>query len=105
MAPQQGVLNNGTEIAVKKLYDVRGLDDAQFNNEFSNLMRIQHKNIIRFIGYCNETRHAAFELDGEHILAKRIYRALCFEYLSGGSLDKHLYGQYGGIVILSDRII
>jgi hypothetical protein len=47
----------------------------------------------------------AIAMRHEHILAKRIYRALCFEYLPGGSLDKHLYGEYGGIIVLSDRVI
>lgn len=84
---------------MKKLYDVLQLDDVQFRNEFSNLMKLQHKNIIRFIGYCNEVRHEPFELNGEHILGRRIYKVLCFEYLPGGSLDKHLYGEYGGILV------
>lgn len=90
------MLTNGTEIAVKKLYDLRGLDDVQFSNEFSNLMRVQHKNIVRFIGYCNEARHELMEVNGEDVLCKMIYKVLCFEYLPRGSLENYLHGEYGG---------
>lgn len=90
------MLTNGTEIAVKKLYDLRGLDDVQFRNEFSNLMRVQHKNIVRFIGYCNEARHELMEVNGEDVLCKMIYKVLCFEYLPRGSLENYLHGEYGG---------
>ncbi|KAJ1276325.1 hypothetical protein BS78_05G205900 [Paspalum vaginatum] len=93
----KGVLTNGTVIAVKKLYDVQELDDEQFKNEFSNLMRVQHKNIIRFIGYCNETRFTPSMFNGEQILVRRIYKALCFEYLPHGSLDNHLFEESCGL--------
>ncbi|KAF2933582.1 hypothetical protein DAI22_04g094600 [Oryza sativa Japonica Group] len=93
----KGVLTNGTEIAVKKLYDLRGLDDVQFSNEFSNLMRVQHKNIVRFIGYCNETRHELMEVNGEYVLCKMIYKVLCFEYLPRGSLVNYLHEESGGL--------
>ncbi|XP_066165395.1 uncharacterized protein [Oryza sativa Japonica Group] len=93
----KGVLTNGTEIAVKKLYDLRGLDDVQFSNEFSNLMRVQHKNIVRFIGYCNEARHELMEVNGEDVLCKMIYKVLCFEYLPRGSLENYLHEESRGL--------
>nr|ABA94721.1 Jacalin-like lectin domain containing protein [Oryza sativa Japonica Group] len=43
----KGVERAGTEIAVKKLYHMSGIDDTQFRNEFNNLMKIQHPNIVR----------------------------------------------------------
>lgn len=90
---QQGVLDNGQEIAVKKLHYMPGLNDEQFKNEFNNLMRVQHQNIVRLVGYCYEIRHIHHELNGQYVFARVEERALCFEYLQGGSLDRHLSGM------------
>jgi peptidyl-tRNA hydrolase len=49
---KQGV-HNGGEIAVKKLHSMQ--NDKQLSNEFRNLMKIEHLNIMRLIGYCYET--------------------------------------------------
>lgn len=93
---KQGVLDNGEEIAVKKLYCAQqpGLDnDKQFQNECTNLMRAQHKNIVRLIGYCYEIRHEIIEHNGGHVLAGVEEKILCFEYLQSGSLENHLSGM------------
>jgi pyruvate dehydrogenase phosphatase len=87
------VLENGEEIAVKKLHDMPGLNYAQFKNEFDNLVRIKHQNIVRFVAYSYEIRHTLVQYDGAPVLAKVEERALCFEYMRGGSLDKRLSGM------------
>uniref|UniRef100_A0ACD5XQD5 Uncharacterized protein n=1 Tax=Avena sativa TaxID=4498 RepID=A0ACD5XQD5_AVESA len=91
----KGVLDNGEEIAVKKLI-YRPLDhdnEKQFHNECINLMRVQHQNIVRLVGYCDETHRRCVEYDGGYVFADENERALCFEYLSGGSLDKHVSNE------------
>ncbi|XP_062198301.1 receptor like protein kinase S.2-like [Phragmites australis] len=93
----KGVLHNGEEIAVKKLYPTQGLDDAGFEKEFNNLMRVQHHNIIRLVGYCYEIRHTPIEVKGKYHFAQIEERALCFEYLKHGSLDKHLSDETCGL--------
>ncbi|KAF7061436.1 hypothetical protein CFC21_068132 [Triticum aestivum] len=85
------------EIAVKKLHYMPGLNDEQFKHEFNNLMRVQHQNIIRLVGYCYEIRHIHHELKGEYVFARVEERALCFEYLRGGSLDRHLSDEFSGL--------
>ena len=87
----RGVLN-GHEIAVKKLYHINGLDDGALTNEFRQLMKVQHENIIRLIGYCYEIKHKYCELklNGELVFSTVIDRALCFEYMQGGSLTNHI---------------
>lgn len=70
-----------------------GLDDERFNTEFCNLIRFKHPNIVRFLGYCYDTRTELVEFHGRVIAAERIYRALCFEYLHNGSLDRYLCGM------------
>ncbi|VAI26342.1 unnamed protein product [Triticum turgidum subsp. durum] len=85
----KGVLN-GDEIAVKKLFPVPGLNDEAFENEFRHLKKVQHKNIIRMIGYCYEIAHKDVEYEGKLVFSAVIERALCFEYMKGGSLAKHI---------------
>ncbi|VAH40272.1 unnamed protein product [Triticum turgidum subsp. durum] len=81
---------NGEEIAVKKLHALQGLDDEDFRNELCNFNKVNHKNIIRLIGYCHDTHERCVEYGGELILARIVERLLCFEYMQGGSLDKHI---------------
>lgn len=86
----KGVLDNGEEIALKKLYHMPELDDTQFRNELNNLVRARHQNIIRLIGYCCNIGHKRVKHDDEYTSAVVEERFLCFEYLQGGSLDKYI---------------
>uniref|UniRef100_M8C6B2 Cysteine-rich receptor-like protein kinase 28 n=1 Tax=Aegilops tauschii TaxID=37682 RepID=M8C6B2_AEGTA len=81
---------NGEEIAVKRLHSMQGLDDKDFRNELRKLNKIRHKNIIRLIGYCHDTHKKCMEYEGELVLASIQERLLCFEYMQGGSLEKHI---------------
>ncbi|KAF7034430.1 hypothetical protein CFC21_045449 [Triticum aestivum] len=91
------VHDNGEVVAVKKLYNLLGLDDGQFKNELLNLMRVQHPNIIRLVGYCSETRDVVVEHNGKLILASMEERALCLEYMHGGTLDKLISDESSGL--------
>ncbi|KAM0829573.1 hypothetical protein ACQ4PT_066796 [Festuca glaucescens] len=93
----KGVLENGEEIALKKLRHIPGLDDKQFRNEFNHLMRAQHPNIMRLVGYCYNLGHQRFKHGGDYIFALVEERVLCFEYLPGGSLDKHISDESQGL--------
>ncbi|KAF6992256.1 hypothetical protein CFC21_009268 [Triticum aestivum] len=93
----KGLLHDGEEVALKKLHYMPGLDDKQFMNEFNNLMRAQHPNIIRLVGYCYGLGHERFKYNGEYIFARVQERILCFEYLQGGSLDKHISDESCGL--------
>ncbi|KAF6998445.1 hypothetical protein CFC21_014565 [Triticum aestivum] len=89
--------HEGEEIAVKKLRQLQGLDDKQFDNEFRNLRNIRHKNVVRLIGYCHQSCKKYMEHKGELIFAKEMERVLCFEYMHGGSLDKHIQDESCGL--------
>ncbi|KAB8115836.1 hypothetical protein EE612_056594, partial [Oryza sativa] len=92
----KGVLENGKKIAVKKLHDIASLDDIKFMNEFINLMSVQHQNIVQLVGYCYETRRKLVLHNDKFVLAHVEERALCFEYLERGSLDKYLSDESSG---------
>ncbi|XP_048551254.1 cysteine-rich receptor-like protein kinase 44 [Triticum urartu] len=93
----KGLLHDGEEIALKKLHYMPGLDDQQFMNEFNNLMRAQHPNIIRLVGYCYGLGHERFKYNGEYIFARVRERILCFEFLQGGSLENHISDESCGL--------
>ena len=57
----QGVTKNGDDVAVKKLKlrDIN-LDFKQFQNEFNNLTKLKHQNIVQILGYCYEIEKKTF---------------------------------------------
>ncbi|XP_057829242.1 G-type lectin S-receptor-like serine/threonine-protein kinase At5g24080 [Cryptomeria japonica] len=70
----KGLLPDQRQIAVKKLEGLRQ-GEQQFWAEVSIIGRIHHLNLVRMWGFCAE---------GEH-------RLLVYEYISNGSLEKHLF--------------
>lgn len=95
-AVYKGVHKHGERIAVKLLHHMPGQDDEQFEKEYSNLASLEHKNIVQLVGYCNETRREYVEYNRKMVLAEETRRALCFEYMSNGSLDNFLSDESSG---------
>jgi serine/threonine protein kinase len=71
-----GKLPDEKDIAVKvlSLFSHQGVQE--FLNEVDLLSRINHRNLVSLLGYCNESREVM----------------LIYEHMSGGSLRDHLYG-------------
>ncbi|XP_057861598.2 probable LRR receptor-like serine/threonine-protein kinase At1g67720 isoform X3 [Cryptomeria japonica] len=72
-----GELAEGKQIAVKILSFFSEQGIAQFLNEIELLSRAHHRNLVCLLGYCNASRDLM----------------LVYEYMSGGSLNDHLYGR------------
>ncbi|KAK3136669.1 hypothetical protein QOZ80_5BG0440720 [Eleusine coracana subsp. coracana] len=82
----EGRLISGEAIAVKLLrIEDLGLDDAGFEKEFRNLSKLRHRNLVGHIKYIYQTGRAQKELSTRHT-----FRALCYDYITNGSLESHL---------------
>ncbi|TVU26817.1 hypothetical protein EJB05_29382, partial [Eragrostis curvula] len=92
----KGNLENGT-VAVKRLTQTLEMHETLFQQEVDSLMRVRHKNIVRFMGYCSDTQGKVWKLPGKNVMAEERQRFLCFEFLPQGSLDKHISDATHGL--------
>ncbi|XP_062194281.1 LEAF RUST 10 DISEASE-RESISTANCE LOCUS RECEPTOR-LIKE PROTEIN KINASE-like 2.1 [Phragmites australis] len=72
----KGTLYDGRRVAVKFLHECKG-NGEEFVNEVMSIGRTSHVNIVRLFGFC---------LEGSK-------RALIYEYMPNGSLDKYIYSE------------
>ncbi|CAM0878321.1 unnamed protein product [Alopecurus aequalis] len=86
-------VHDGKQIAVKKIHPLQGLDDKAFDNEYRNLIKINHPNVVQLIGYCHESRMNYVKHDGQLVMATIMERILCFEYMEGGGLDTYIKAE------------
>ncbi|CAO2152411.1 unnamed protein product [Urochloa humidicola] len=85
----KGLLGNHV-VAVKKLYQTLEVHEKKFNQEVDSLMRVKHKHIVRFLGYCADTQGKVCKYEGKNVIAEERQRLLCFEFLPKGSLDNYI---------------
>ena len=83
----QGILENGREVAVKRLRDSkRNLQELE--REISIVATLCHKNLVRFLGYC-------FQDEGKFLV---------YEYVPNNSLDKFWYkGEPNSLLSTSSK--
>ncbi|CAN7119398.1 unnamed protein product [Brassica rapa subsp. narinosa] len=72
----RGTLPDGRMVAVKVLKDSKG-NGEDFTNEVASMSQTSHHNIVSLLGFCSE----------------RSKRAIIYEFLGNGSLDKFIAGN------------
>ncbi|GJN28150.1 hypothetical protein PR202_gb16239 [Eleusine coracana subsp. coracana] len=77
-----GILSTGS-VAVKKLFNAFSMDDDKFTKEVSCLMRVKHKNVVRFLGYCADAQGKMLDYEGQKVIADERQRG----YMAPESFD------------------
>ena len=82
----KGKLRSGSEVAIKMLKKSKA-DGQEFMNEVASIGRIHHVNLVHLFGYCAEGQK----------------RALVYDYMPNGSLDKYIFSKEESIPLSYEK--
>ncbi|XP_028787085.1 LEAF RUST 10 DISEASE-RESISTANCE LOCUS RECEPTOR-LIKE PROTEIN KINASE-like 2.5 [Neltuma alba] len=83
----KGKLRSGYDVAVKMLGKSKA-NGQEFISEVATIGRIHHANVVRLVGFC----------------VQRTKRALVYEFMPNGSLDKYIFSKEEGISLTLQKL-
>ena len=83
----KGKLWSGHLVAIR-IFDKSKANGQEFTSEVATIGRIHHTNVVQLIGFCVEGPK----------------RALIYEFMRNGSLDKFIFSQEGSIPLSIEKI-
>ncbi|KAL2634115.1 hypothetical protein R1flu_005594 [Riccia fluitans] len=72
-----GLLDDGRVVAIKRASPDGLQGHSEFRNEITLLSRLHHRHLVKLEGFC----------------AEKDFQLLVFEFMKGGNLSNHLYGD------------
>ncbi|GLT47161.1 hypothetical protein SLA2020_208740 [Shorea laevis] len=81
----EGVLPDGSEVALKRFKNCSAVGDANFTHEVEVIASVRHVNLVALRGYCTATT----PLEGHQ-------RIIVCDLMKNGSLHDHLFGSKQG---------
>ncbi|XP_045819432.1 rust resistance kinase Lr10-like [Trifolium pratense] len=84
----RGNLISGPFVAIKMLKIKSNANGQEFISEVATIGRIYHSNVVRLVGFCVEGSK----------------RALVYEYMPNGSLDKYIFNKEGVVFLTYNQI-
>ncbi|WJX17714.1 hypothetical protein P8452_07595 [Trifolium repens] len=87
----KGILGNNKEIAVKRVSKNSRQGKQEFMAEVTTIGSLHHKNLVKLIGWCYESK------DKELLLV--------YEFMPKGSLDKYLFNQSSELELQYSKVL